>query len=448
MRATVAFQDDRMPPTSEPSPIRQDQWQPMPTAGHAEADVSFSGVQELTGEALIRQVLARNPTLAQMQAAWQAATQKIPQVSAGEDPMLMGVLAPASLGSNQVDPGYRIELSQKIYFPGKLNLKGQAASAEASAAENDVEDTRLQLVEAALMAFADYYLVDRAQEVNEEALKLLGQFRQNAEIQYKTGKVAQQDVLQADVEIGRQKERTLILQRTRKVAQARLNALMHLPPGSSLPPAARLVPQLTPLPSAAALLARAVANRPDLKALADRIAAEQAALALAHKEYCPDFEVSAAYDTIMGNGPMHDLAPQVSLKMNLPVRLAKRDAAVHEAQARIAQKNAELARQTDQVQFDVQQAYEQLVESEKILKLYDKEILPAAQTNVKAAESAYLTAKISFLSLIEAQRNLVNLKDRYYEAAADYFRRRATLERTVGSPLAASEPLPLPKAFP
>jgi hypothetical protein len=46
-----------------------------------------------------------------------------------------------------------------------------------------------------------------------------------------------------------------------------------------------------------------------------------------------------------------------------------------------------------------------------------------------------VTAKIPFLSLIEAQRNLVNLRDRYYEAVADYFRRRATLDRVVGGPL-------------
>jgi hypothetical protein len=45
-------------------------------------------------------------------------------------------------------------------------------------------------------------------------------------------------------------------------------------------------------------------------------------------------------------------------------------------------------------------------------------------------------AKIPFLTLIEAQRNLVNLRDRYYEALADYFRRRASLERAIGGPLA------------
>ena len=39
------------------------------------------------------------------------------------------------------------------------------------------------------------------------------------------------------------------------------------------------------------------------------------------------------------------------------------------------------------------------------------------------------------MSLIEAQRNQAGLRDRYFEAVADYFRRRATLERVIGGPL-------------
>jgi outer membrane protein TolC len=66
---------------------------------------------------------------------------------------------------------------------------------------------------------------------------------------------------------------------------------------------------------------------------------------------------------------------------------------------------------------------------------------PPTKANVKAAEAAYVTGKIPFLSLIEAQRNVITLRDRYYEAVADYFRRRATLERAIGGPVT---PLPPP----
>jgi cobalt-zinc-cadmium efflux system outer membrane protein len=83
----------------------------------------------------------------------------------------------------------------------------------------------------------------------------------------------------------------------------------------------------------------------------------------------------------------------------------------------------------------VQQAYAQVNESKQAVRLYEKTVLPAAEANVKAAQSAYITGQIPFLTLLEAERNLIGLRDRYHELVADYHRRLATLERVVGGPL-------------
>src|SRR5262249_30088282 len=152
---------------------------------------SLEGMAEMSVEALVEQVLVRNPSLAQMAAAWQAASARYPQVTSLEDPVFGASFGPASIGSNEVDFAYRLEISQKYPFPGKLPLRGKAALAEASAAGRDVEDVRLQLVESAKSAFYEYYLVGRALAVNEESLRLLNEFRQNAETRYKTGLVPQ-----------------------------------------------------------------------------------------------------------------------------------------------------------------------------------------------------------------------------------------------------------------
>jgi cobalt-zinc-cadmium efflux system outer membrane protein len=391
--------------------------------------------QELSVDALVVEVLARNPNLTQMVAAWQAASAKYPQVRSLDDPMLGSTFAPASFNSNSVAPGYSIEISQKIPFPGKLRLRGQGALSEASAAQNDVEDMRVQLIEAAKLAFYDYYLVDRALSVNDEGLKLLKEFRDSADSRFKTGLVPQQDILQAEVEIGKQRERGVTLDRMRKVAVARINTLRNLDPNEPIPPPPAKLSAASGLPPVARLREYALAQRPDLKALQDRITTEETGLALAFREFYPDVEVFGGYNTIMGNGPMRDLAPQVGVRVNLPIRTARRNGAVEEARAKILQKRAELDSRVNQLNFQVQEAYEQLLESERILVLYDKTILPAAQANVKAAQAAYTTGKTPFLSLIEAQRNLVNLRDRNYEATADYFRRLATLERVTGGPV-------------
>ena len=144
----------------------------------------------------------------------------------------------------------------------------------------------------------------------------------------------------------------------------------------------------------------------------------------------------AAYDAFWQE---KDLRAMVGVRINLPVRLDRRYGAQAEAQAKIAQRQAELTRRTDQINFEVQEAYEQARKAEKTLALYTKTILRAAEANVKAAESAYVTGKIPFLSLIESQRSLIALRDRYYETVADYFRRRAALERATGGPLSTSD---------
>jgi outer membrane protein TolC len=408
---------------------------------------AFTGMSELSLEALVQEVLARNPSLAQMVAAWEAASARYPQVTSLEDPMVATTIGPETFDADDkgVKFAYRLEISQKLPFPGKLKLRGDNALAEASAAGHDVEDVRLQLVESVQDAFYEYYLIERALEVNTESLKLWQQAKKDAESRYETGKVDQQDVLQADVEIGRERERRLTLDEMRQIAIARINTLMHLPPDSALPPPPKEVKLAEGLPEVQTLRATALARRPDLQALADRIAADQAALGLAYKEFYPDVEPFFMYDRFMGNMPENrDLATMLGVKFNLPVYKARRYGAVSEAQAKIAQRQAELARKTDEVNFQVQEAYEKVRKSEKTVRLYKDTILRDADLNAKAARSAYLAGKITATARTEAERNLVSLRDRYFEAIADYFRRRATLERVVGTPLT---PWPPPSDF-
>jgi len=427
------------PPTAAGAP---------PIGPHAERITTFAAVvaPELTEDLLVQLVVNRNPTMAQMTAAADAAAARYPQVTSLEDPMFGATFGPASIGSRDVDFAYRLEMSQRIPYSGKRALKGQNAQAEAQATRNEVEDARLTLVESAKSALGDYYLVFRALEVNRENLGLLQEFRRNAESRYRTGLVPQQDVLQADVEIGRQRERLLTLDRMARVSAARLNTLMNLLPEAPLPPPPTQLNVAGSTPEVAELRALALSRRPDLAAIANRIEAERAALGLACREYKPDFEVMVAYDAFWQR-PEQDLRPMVGLRLNLPMRYARRQGAVAEAAAKLAQRQAELDRMAAQVGFEVHQAYEQVRESEKAVRLYEETILPAARENVRSAQSEYVTGKVSFLNLVEAQRNLVGLRDRGYEAFAELYRRRAALERAVGGPLtpapaAAAAPAP------
>lgn len=396
------------------------------------ANLAFAGMAELSEAVLVDEVLSRNPTVTQMVAAAQAAAARYPQVTSLEDPRLGAIVGPASIGSRDVNFAYRFEISQAIPFPGKLGLRGQVAAGEASASAAEVDDTRLKLTEAARGAFADYYLAARAVEINEENLKLLREFRENALNRYKTAQGEQQDVLQAEVTIARQQERASLLERLRRVAQARINTLLNQAADESLPPPPKLLASTSALPPAAELRELAISRRPDIAAIRARTAADEATLALMQKEYYPDFEAMAAYDAFWQPSE-RDLRPMLGVRVNLPVQIGRRDAAVTEAQSKLAQRRAELARLVAQIGLEVQEAYEQVRETERSLKLYEETALPKARENVRLARAAYATGKVQFLNLIDAQRNLIELQDREFELRAEALRRRAALDRAAGA---------------
>ena len=284
-----------------------------------------------------------------MAAAADAAAARYPQAVSLEDPML-GVTGGPRVFNHTDDGGYRVELSQKYPWPGKRCLRGQNAAAEARAAGQDLEDMRLQLVQSARDAFADYYLAGRGLAVNRQALDLLESVRSQPGDAVQDRQDPRAGFAPDQVEIGRQRQRQLTLERMLPVAPARIDTLLHLPPDAPLPPPPEQVPRRRRLPDEAAPCAAALAQRPDLKALAERIAAEQASLGLARKDYYPDFEVMAAYDDFWNERP---LRPQLAVRLNLPIPWRSATRRCARRRRKSASACAELKRLTNDVNLAV-----------------------------------------------------------------------------------------------
>ena len=164
----------------------------------------YAGRMELSLAELVDEVQRRNPTLQAALAAWAAASQRYPQVVALEDPVFQSMFAPGTFSSNSsTQASYLIGIAQKVPWAGKRALRGEAAQSEATAASLDSQDVRLQLAEAARLAFFDYYLVRRDLELNSANVDAVERFRETANSKYESNQVTQQDVLQADVELAR-----------------------------------------------------------------------------------------------------------------------------------------------------------------------------------------------------------------------------------------------------
>ncbi|HET9227720.1 MAG TPA: TolC family protein, partial [Thermoanaerobaculia bacterium] len=197
-------------------------------------------------------VAERNPSLEAARQAWRAASARVPRERALDNPMVSYSLAPLSIGSD-VPFGNELEVRQTLPYPGKREARAALAEAEAGAAFEDYREALLELTARAGTLAADWYLVHRALEINEQHLRLLDGFREVAAARYAAGLAMQQDPLQAEVESAKLLQMGAELEAQRRVIAARINALLHRDPGAPLPPPAALADHPFPPEDAVAL---------------------------------------------------------------------------------------------------------------------------------------------------------------------------------------------------
>lgn len=435
---------------SEPSGIARTQSLASPSADSAIAKVSYdrplasgapgadvddplAGHAELSLPVLVGAVQQRNPSMQAALAAWASAAERYPQAVALDDPLFQSMFAPGSFpSSSNVQSSYYLGIAQKVPWSGKLALRGQLAQAEANAASYDSQEVQLRLTEAAQLAFFDYYLVYRELEINSLTARELQRFRETADEKYRSNLVTQQDVLQADVELAKLESRRFELEQNEQVTVARINTLLHRIPDHPLPPPPTDIAVTDGMPAIELLRQVALDQRPELAAQAARIQAEQTAVALACKEFYPDFEFMGRYDQFWTDVEQR---PQVGMNMNIPLNQSRRKAAVREAMFKLSRMQAEYAQQVDNIRQAVQTAFARLDASRRNVHLYSRKIIPTAEASVASADAGYVAGTVDFLRLIEAERELLGLREKRQEAIAEYHRRRAGLERAVGAPI-------------
>jgi cobalt-zinc-cadmium efflux system outer membrane protein len=407
--------------------------EPTPAAPVAQgvAEPALTALARLEREPLVAEVLKRNPSLEAMRQAWKAALERYPQDTSLDDPRLGYAAAPRSFGSSRVSGGQRVDLAQRLPFPGKLALRGESALALADAAHGEFEGERLRLAEAASLLFDDYYLAVRAIEINAAHTALLEELREVATARYAAGETSQQDPLEAEVELAHALHDAHVLETERRLAVARIDALLHRSPEAGLPPPPdTLAPPLPLELDGEALTQRALRERPDLRAAEARVRAQESALALARREFLPDVTLVGGYDAFWQE---KELRPAVGLQLDLPIRLARRHGALDEAQARLAQAQGERAALEDAVRLEVKTGVDRLEEASHVLRLLQDRTLPASRDRVDAARAGFETGRNDFDALIEAQRTLRDAELDRERALAELSRRHAELQRATGA---------------
>src|SRR5213594_56873 len=254
-------------------------------------------------ESLVAEALARNPTVAQRQAAVRAATLRIRPAGTLPDPMLtLGVmdLVLPHFQFNQSDfTEADVELSQEIPWPGALGARSGVVRAAAAGARAEQGTVRRDLTTSMAVAYYRLGYAVTALETLRHQRELLDAAVQLSTTRYATGAAPQSDPLQAKLARDRLRSEEFALESERIAELAAVNALRNRAPGDSVPvtsidPAA-VHARATPQPPADSLVALALAAHPRLAARRAAVDAATRTIQVERLGARPDFTLSLRY---------------------------------------------------------------------------------------------------------------------------------------------------------
>lgn len=331
----------------------------------------------------------------------------------------------------------RVGLSQMFPWFGKLELRGAAAMAGANAAQQQYESAKLKLFDEVKQAYYELYYVGRAVGIAEENVELLKYFEEVARSKYEAGKAQQADVLKAQVELDRLRDRVRTLQDLKHPTLARLNATLNRPAAAQLPWPTHFPPTRISN-TRPALVQQIVKFNPELKRLDFLAEKEQANIALAKKEFYPDVTLGLDYvqtgDARMSGVPDSGKDPvMLGVSVNLPLWRDKYRAGVRQAVNRYNATRLERQDRANLLTSDLELALFKFQDAQRKIVLYRDSLIPKADQNVKVIQRSYESGKSDFLSLIDAERVLLEFQLTYERAVADREQGLSTVEKLVGN---------------
>ncbi len=365
--------------------------------------------------ALVAEALKNNPEIQASEARIEASRLRIPQSGSLPDPMFMfgyqnETFDRYTYGEMQGSQ-WMFSLTQQFLFPGKRRLKEEMTARDAESLEAMHELLKLKTAARVKELYYDLFFARKTLELLTDKRALIDRIESLTLARYASGKAMQQDVLMA------QTEKYMLLEKEQMTAQkirsleAMLSSTIGRYRGSPLPEPAE--PAVDPFPLAIdAIIDMAMQHSPELKSRGKMIDAANTRLAMAQREYYPDFALSGSYFNRSGDFP--DMW-SATATINLPIYfLAKQKPAVSEAKANIHQADRDLEATRLMIEAALRDNYAMLRSSEKLMDLYQNGLLPRTRQDIEQTLTSYSTGRQEAASVISRVKTLLDYELLYW----------------------------------
>ncbi|MCC6209061.1 MAG: TolC family protein [Gammaproteobacteria bacterium] len=355
--------------------------------------------------------------------------------------------------SNDGEYAVSIGFSQDFPVAGRIARQRDIARVDIALALAEIAQADRRLAGEVAAAYYRLLVLDRqivAQkhliEVNTELVRVIRNRLQTAE-------VSEIDIATAQLELQRSIGQRYLLQ-TQWVAQiALLNQLLGRTASEPLDLDLALPMPGTP-PDLDTLQRQALSARPDLRTEylnADRARADQA---LARAERWEDWTVRVDMEQdrlVLDDGPPQSPGRAIGLSLSIPLPLKNsRQGRIAEALSAGAQADARVQALEFSIGNEVTRLHTEVTHLEQPLLDYQRELLPAGESNVTLVQQAYRQGLAPIFTVIQAQRQqsdvtqaYLDILDRYLQALAMLHTAAATYTQHLGLP---EDPAPVPSS--
>lgn len=331
---------------------------------------------------------------------------------------------------NTVDA--RIGLSQPV-VDLRAAFDARAASATARAATAGVRSARELVVLVAVNLYLEAVTAGSRIDVVKAQQETADQLATQARDLKASGLVAGLDVVRADVEVQRLRQRRVVADNTYAKALLHLGRAIGLPPGQAviLTDAIPYAPLAeVPLDQA---LREAYTQRPDYTAARERLSAAESAHRAATAELLPTLRFDADYGTIGQEWGTAHPTYAVAATVRVPVFEGGRAQARRiETNAVIAQRRAELDDLRGRIDVEVREAMLDVTAASQELAAADATVALATQALTQARDR-FAAGVAGNLEVTQAQEALAEASDARLDVLYRHNLAKAALARAVGT---------------
>ncbi|MGC4113787.1 MAG: TolC family protein [Myxococcales bacterium] len=326
---------------------------------------------------------------------------------------------------------HMVGLEQEFPAYGVRGARERAGKAEAQSLEHQRRARALDVVNQLHKAYADLLRVDRERRIREEHVQLAQRIVELARANYQSGRVSQQDVLRAGVELSRLKADFASLDQARTSAVALVNALVGRAVDAPLGELAEL-PAPPQAPEASSLDAR-VEARPELASIDSSVARSQADLDAARKSgLWPSVMVGLDYVyNPMGEHSQHGFSAMLSV--NLPWLNPRHGEEVAAAERAVAADRSTRDAALVTARLQLRDALARYRAARETFTLLERDLVPQAKQSYEAAEAAFASNQADALGLLDAERSLLQVRIDRERALAQLQSGWADVERATGA---------------